>query len=417
MNPEWFGELENANRLFDEKQYAEAEVLVRGVLDRAPAAAGAHQLLGLIHVARFELAEGEERLRRALALRPDLAVAHNSLGHIRVLQGRPQEALAHLNTALSLDPGFVLAHYNRAVVWLKLGRFREGWVEHEWRFAAGVSVRQPVCPMWDGGPLEGRALLVYTEQGIGDTIQFARFLPVLRRKARRLVVATQLPVRRLLEGLGCIDAWFPMGERAEIDFDVHVAMMSVPALLQIDERSLPRAVPYLFAEPPRVAAWGQAVRRLTGYKVGLCWQGNPLFPMDRFRSIPLAAFAPLAAVPGVTLVCLQRGPGTEQIEANRDRVPLAVFPELDRDGPFLGTAAVIQNLDLVITVDTAVAHLAGALGRPVWLLLAANSDWRWLIDRSDSPWYPTMRLFRQRALGDWSTVLAEVAEALGKELG
>jgi Tfp pilus assembly protein PilF len=414
MNPEWFGDLERANRLFDEKEYAEAEALTRGVLERAPESALAHQLLGLIHVARFEIAEGEKRLQQALAIRPDLPTAHNSLGHCRAIQGREQEALAHFNTALCLEPRHALAHYNRATVWLKLGRFREGWAEHEWRFAAGVSARQPeVGPLWDGGSLEGRALLVYTEQGLGDTIQFARFLPMLRRRARRLVVATQHPLRRLLEGLGCVDSWFPMGESAEISFDVHVALMSVPALLRLDERSLPRVVPYLFAEPERVAAWRPAVRRLPGYKVGVCWQGNPMFPLDRYRSIPLRHFAPLAATPGVSLVSLQRGPGVDQIETNRESVPLTVLPELDRDGAFLGTAAVIQNLDLVISADTAVAHLAGAMGKPVWLLLSANGDWRWQIDRADSPWYPTMRLFRQRTLGDWSAVFAEVAEALG----
>jgi hypothetical protein len=171
-------------------------------------------------------------------------------------------------------------------------------------------------------------------------------------------------------------------------------------------------VPYLFAEPERIEAWRWPVRDLPGFKVGICWQGNPLFRVDRYRSIPLRYFAPLAAVPGVTLVSLQHGAGLEQVEPNRTSVPLTPLPELDRDGAFRDRAAVMQHLDLVITPDTSTAHLAGGLGRPVWVLLAANADWRWLRDRPDSPWYPTMRLFRQRTLGDWHEVFQEVAAML-----
>lgn len=414
--PEWLNDLQEANRLFEEKKYDETEAVVRRIIERDPKAAVPHQLLGLVHVDRFEIPEALERLQHALSLRPDLPVAHNSLGHCQVLLGNDEAALDHFNTALYLEPQHVLAHYNRSVVWLKRGQFREGWVEHEWRFAAGVAKRQEVPrPLWDGSSLEGRSILIYTEQGLGDVLMFARFLPILRRKAARLVIACHHPLRPFFESLDCIDDWFPIDQPHDINFDVYAAMMSVAPLLQMNhELRFPHSVPYLFAEPARIEAWRRPVRDLPGFKVGLVWQGNPLFRVDRYRSVPLHHFAPLATVPGVTFVSLQHGHGTEQIEPNRDKIPLTLLPELDRDGVFLDRAAVMQHLDLIITTDTSAAHLAGGLGRPVWVILAANCDWRWMHDRSDSPWYPTMRLFRQRKLGEWGPVLEEVAEALRK---
>jgi ADP-heptose:LPS heptosyltransferase len=187
-------------------------------------------------------------------------------------------------------------------------------------------------------------------------------------------------------------------------------------LLGVNESSIPRDVPYLFADPERVARWQPHVAALPGFKVGIGWQGNPAYRFDEYRSIPLAHFAPLAQLPGVTLVRLQKGAGEEQIAPNRHDVPMCELGELDRDGVFVDTAAILQHLDLVITSDTALAHLAGALGRPVWMLVSTDSAWRWLEKRSDSPWYPTMRIFRQRSLGDWPGVFQEVTEALRSEV-
>jgi hypothetical protein len=172
------------------------------------------------------------------------------------------------------------------------------------------------------------------------------------------------------------------------------------------------SVPYVYPDPLRVQAWTERMRSFSGFKIGLSWQGNPTFHGDRFRSIPLRSFAPLAQISGVTLFSLQKGVGLEQVEINREQLPITVFPDLACDGTFHDTAALMQHLDLVISSDTAVAHLAGALGRPVWVLLARNSDWRWLIDRPDSPWYPTMRLFRQRTLGEWTPVFEQVVSSL-----
>lgn len=417
MTPEWLNDLQEANRLFDQKEFDACETLARRLETQAPQAGVPHQLLGLIHVERFEIPEAIAELQRALELRPDLANSHNSLGHCHVLLGNDEQALYHFDRALALEPQHVLAHYNRAVTWLKMGHFQNGWVEHEWRFAAGVAKRQQVArPLWDGSSLENRSLLIYTEQGMGDVLMFARFLPILRRQARRLVVACHHPLQPFLRSLGCIDDWFPIDKPQEINFDVYTALMSIPALLNIEEHSIPRSVPYLYAEPERVEAWRRPVRQLPGFKIGIAWQGNPLFRVDRYRSIPLKHFAALAAIPNVTLIALQHGAGLEQVEPNRSEVPLTFLPELDRDGVFLDRSAVLQHLDLVITSDTSLAHLAGGMGRPVWVALAANCDWRWLRHRSDSPWYPTMRLFRQPKPGDWDSVFREMADALRQTL-
>jgi ADP-heptose:LPS heptosyltransferase len=175
-------------------------------------------------------------------------------------------------------------------------------------------------------------------------------------------------------------------------------------------------VPYVYPDPARVQSWGERLRPFSGFKIGVNWQGNPTFHGDKFRSIPLRYFAPLAQVPGVRLFSVQKGPGLDQVATSWEQVPMTVFDDLASDGTLHDTAALMQHLDLVITSDTAVAHLAGALGRPTWVLLARNSDWRWLIDRPDSPWYPTMRLFRQWTLGDWTTVFDRVAAALQQRL-
>ncbi len=311
-----------------------------------------------------------------------------------------------------------MAHFNRGTVMLKQGRYREGWLEYEWRVSCGL-VQWPAIPRprWDGCPLEGRSILIHTEQGLGDVLQFLRFLPELARRGARIVFACQKALHAFLRPLACVEEWFPIDEPGAITFEMYSSLLSLPALLGIEEATIPREVPYVAADPARVEKWRPRVQGLAGFKVGLCWHGSPTFKGNHLRSIPLERFAPLAAVPGVTLVSLQKGTGVEQIEANRGSVPVVLLDELDRDGTFVDTAAVMQHLDLVITSDTSIAHLAGALGRPVWVLLATGCDWRWLAGRSDSPWYPTMRLFRQKAFGEWEGVFAEVAAALRGEAG
>ena len=390
--PEWLKDIRQAEQFFDQKRFDEAAELAARALKRNPNAALAHQVLALVHVERLQFREAIPRLEQTLALRPDLAPSHNGLAQCWMHLDDLDRAEQALNTALCLDPQHAFAHFNRALLWLKQGRFREGWVEYEWRFAAGLVQRPDLPrPRWDGSALENRSILIHTEQGLGDVLQFVRLLPLIRRRAQRLVFACQKPLHAFLSSLSCIDEFLPVDEPGDVTFDVCCALLTLPALLQLDGSDYHASVPYVYPDPARVQSWGERLRPFSGFKIGLNWQGNPTFHGDKFRSIPLRYFAPLAQVPGVRLFSVQKGPGLDQVATNWEQVPMTVFDDLASDGTLHDTAALMQHLDLVITSDTAVAHLAGALGRPTWVLLARNSDWRWLIDRPDSPWYPTMR--------------------------
>jgi hypothetical protein len=415
--PDWLNEIRQAEQFFDQKRFDEAAELAARALRKNPNAALGHQVQALVYVERLQFREAIPRLEQALSLRPDLVPCHNGLAQCYMHLDDLDRALIHLNTALCLDPNHAFAHFNRSLLWLKRGQYAEGWVEYEWRFAAGL-VKRPDLPRprWDGGSLENKAILIHTEQGLGDVLQFVRLLPLVRKRARRLIMACQKPMKSFLESLTCIDEYFPVDEPSEVQFDVCCPLLSLPALLRLDGTDYYSSVPYVYPDPLRVHSWGERMKQYTGFKIGLNWQGNPTFHGDKFRSIPLRYFAPLAMVPDVKLFSVQKGAGLDQIEPNRDNVPITVFPDLAQDGTFHDTASLMQHLDLIITSDTAVAHLAGALGRPVWVLLARNADWRWLIDRPDSPWYPSMRLFRQRTLGDWTIVFEQVVAALKERL-
>jgi hypothetical protein len=414
--PDWVHGVQQADQLLNQGKLEEAAALAEWVVRNNPDWAPANQALGLALAEAARPQEAIPHLARALELQPGLVPAHTGLGRCYYLLGDLDRALRHFETAIFLQPNHAMAHFNRGTVALKQGRYREGWLDYEWRAYCGL-VQWPAIPRprWDGCPLHGRSILVHTEQGLGDVLQFIRFLPELARRGARIVFACQRALHALLRPLACVDEWFPIDEPGQITFEVYSSLLSLPALLGVEEAMIPREVPYVVADPARVERWRPRIEGLAGFKVGVCWHGSPTFKGNHLRSIPLAQFAPLAAVPGVTLVSLQKGTGVEQIEASRETVPVVVLDDLDRDATFVDTAAVMRHLDLVITSDTSVAHLAGALGRPVWVLLATGCDWRWLVGRSDSPWYPTMRLFRQKAFGEWKDVFAEVATALRAE--
>jgi hypothetical protein len=246
------------------------------------------------------------------------------------------------------------------------------------------------------------------EQGLGDMIQFIRYAPLV--KGGRVVVECPGTLVPLFSSCPGIDRLVAEGD-ALPEYDVHLPLLSLPHRLGTTLATVPADVPYLAAPAERIERWRAAVAAVEGFKVGVVWQGNRLYQWDRHRSVPLAAFAPLARLPGVRLVSLQKGHGTEQLrEAGRGFPVTELAGEMDEGGVFLDTAAVMKHLDLVVAADTAVAHLAGALGVPVWLALSAISDWRWLTKREDSPWYPTMRLFRQTTLGEWGSVFGRMAD-------
>jgi hypothetical protein len=252
---------------------------------------------------------------------------------------------------------------------------------------------------------------------MGDVLQFVRLLPLIKRQGARIVFACQKPLQNLLRRCEGIDDWFPIDEPAPINFDFHIPLLSLPGLLGINEQNCPKAVPYVFPDPERIEAWKPMIETFQGFKIGLGWQGSATFRGDQLRSIPLKHYAPLAKAGNISFINLQKTDGVEQVKELSPEFRVETLEKLDESGgAFMDTAAVMQHLDLVITSDTALAHLAGALGRPVWVALSTACDWRWFRDRSDSPWYPTMRLFRQKTLGDWDGVFQDMARELESQL-
>jgi hypothetical protein len=409
----WLNYVTLARDRFDQKQFHEALEFAQRALAINPNAAMAHQVLGLVFLQQDQIHEAIASFQKSVSIRPDLTAAHHGLGRCHLLLGDLEQAEEHFNRALLIQPDFAAAHFNRAAVWLKQGRYGQGWIEYEWRWPAGLVAKTPIPrPRWDGSPLAGRSIMIHTEQGMGDVLQFMRFLPLVKAQAGRLIFACQKAMQPLLRPTACVDHWFPIDEPAAINFDLHAPLLSLPGLLGINETTIPQPIPYVFPDPARIEKWRKPIEDLPGFKVGICWQGSPTFEGDSLRSIPLKHFSPLNQIPSITLVSLQKGVGLEQIEPYHQTVPLKVLDDVDQDAIFVDRAAIMTHLDLIITSDTSIAHLAGALGRPVWVLLFTGCDWRWLTHRTDSPWYPSMRLFRQKSLGDWPGVFQEVAGQL-----
>ena len=348
---------------------------------------------------------------RALALAPTHAGARTDRANVLREVGRREEALRDYDAALKSDPASNEAIYGRGTLLLSLGRFDEGWADFEKRRAmGGWEDRGFSTPEWDGGEIFGRTLLVHAEQGLGDTIQFSRFVRLLQGRGGKIILEVQPPLRALLASLAGVTV-IARSDKVPLH-DAHVPLMSLPHALHAGDDIAPGGVPYLKADPERVAAWRERLPagRL---RIGIAWQGNPKAKVDRVRSAPLRAFAPLAAIPGATLISLQKGFGTEQIDDLPPGMRVETLPEDFATGPdsFMDTAAVIENLDLVVSIDSAVSHLAGALGKPLFVALKRSPEWRWMEGREDSPWYPSARLFLQTREGEWADVLERIAAA------
>lgn len=341
--------------------------------------------------------------------RPEHLDARLGLAAALVASGRTQEAVTHLEAALQCDPHSVAAKLNLALALLQLGRWRDGWPLYESRFRRSVAAnRRFDRPRWEGEPLAGKRILLHAEQGFGDTIQFARFVPMVHDLGAKVLLECPPGLVDVVESLDGVDDIVPCGT-ALPDFDVHSALMSLAGVFETGPASVPSDVPYLLPEHRRVQEWSDTLRQSVDpglLRVGLTWEGNPDHRQDCDRSLDPGLLEPLAKIEGVALFNLQRNPRL------RPNFELLGMSALCNDFP--DTAAAILNLDLVISVDTSIAHMAGALGKPVWTLLAFAADWRWMLDREDTPWYPTMRLFRQPKRGDWASPIATVAEELKK---
>jgi tetratricopeptide (TPR) repeat protein len=353
--------------------------------------------------------------QRALQLRPDYAEAYADLAITYQFLGRMQEALANFEPALCLRPDYAEAHLAKASTLLAVGDFEAGWREYEWRFRWKEFPTPPLPGSqtpWDGTPLHGHTLLIRAaEQGLGDTLQFMRYASLLQESGGQVIVEAQPALLPLLRTCSGVAVAFPPGEECP-PYDVYAYLMSIPGLMRTTLATIPAHVPYLSADPELIGRWRDELHSYSGFKIGICWQGNPKHQQDRLRSVPLARFIALAKVPGVQLFSLQVGAGQEQLAKLKDDFNVVDLGQKFDANSFADAAAVVRNMDLIITADTAIAHLAGALGAPVWVLLLACPDWRWLLQREDSPWYPTMRLFRQRQFGRWDAVFERITSEL-----
>ncbi|MDP7097765.1 MAG: tetratricopeptide repeat protein [Rhodospirillales bacterium] len=361
--------------------------------------------------------QGQERAaqaayRRALDLAPERAEIHGNMGVVLHETARFDAALESFARALTLHPNDAEVRRNRAQTLLLTGRLTEGWKEYEWRWRTRYFeplVRDFGRPAWDGSEAAGKRILIHAEQGYGDTIQFIRYAPMVAAKGGCVIVESPPRLEKLIESMPAVEVVVARGEEPP-PFDLHVPLLSLPKLFATTLQTIPAEVPYLIPAAAAAGKWRKRMARSARARVGLAWQGDPRYPNDRRRSPGLEPFLPLFETPGVDFYSVQTGPGMEALGQHRlGGMVEDLGPEL---GDFADTAAAFVNLDLLITSDTAVPHLAGALGKPVWLALPYVPDWRWLMEGEKSPWYPTMRLFRQTSPGDWDGVFDRVARAL-----
>jgi tetratricopeptide (TPR) repeat protein len=394
------------NALAEEKDWTRARRCLERAVELNPASADAHNSLGNLHYSQRKMQEAALHYRRAIEIDATYARAHVNLGNALLALGRHAHARCMYERGLALDPASPGAVYNLALAHLRNGEFTHGWREYEsrWNFdELHLRRRNFRIPLWRGEPLNGKTILLHAEQGLGDTIQFARFVPLVAARGGRVVLEVQPPLLRLLQSLPGAESVVPRGSELPT-FDCHCPLMSLPLALGTMLETIPSPEGYLSAEPaPQYPA-------ASNLRIGIAWAGNPHHRGDATRSMPLEALAPLASVPGVSLISLQKGAGIEQLAPLRDCLP--VHDDASAHADMLETAALVQTLDLVLSVDTSIAHLAGAMAKPVWIMLPWVADWRWMEERADSPWYRSARLFRQSVPGNWASVADQIVAAL-----
>jgi hypothetical protein len=436
-------EYEQAKRLDD------AERLLKHVLGAYPAHAGALHLMGVVAYRQGDKKRALSLMEQAIQHGIDTPLYYRNIGEVYRVLGRHAEAAAaarksvELNPgdpvalmncaiiladqllvdeaiglfeqALAINPNMPAAHFGLAEALLSKGEFKRGWDEYEWRFRLpDVPALMPKTdrPQWDGKPMDGTLVLI-ADQGFGDAIQFGRYIPWAAARAKTIIVACSMALKPLLAelspGMRLTNEW-----KEITGFDAWIPLTGLPRLAETTSiAAIPADVPYLTPEPARAARWKAQLDTLTPAglrRIGVVWAGRPAHKNDWKRSMTLAALAPVTALDGIALVVLQKGPEQKQTGAYYGRAPLVhLSAEVES---FEDTMAIMAGLDLVLTVDTSVAHLAGAMGKPVWIMLPWCSEWRWLHGRPDSPWYPTARLFRQPGPNDWKAVAEQIAEAL-----
>jgi tetratricopeptide (TPR) repeat protein len=394
-------------------QFDEAILWYQKAIELNPNFAQAYCNLGTVLQEKGRCGEAYACYQKAIELNPRFAAVHNNIGLLLQGQGRFHEAISSYQKAIDLKQDFADAHWNKAFALLLTGNYREGWKEYEWRWKTKDFVphyREFRKPLWSGGDIKGRTLLLHAEQGLGDTIQFVRYIPLVAHYGAKVIFECYRELQSLLENIQGICQVIVKGERIP-DFDIHCPLLSLPLVFDTTIETIPLKIPYIPIDPVYVQKWRNKVhQRSSVVKIGLVWSGNPKYGKDQYRSLPPGVFSSLANMDEVLFYSLQKGVAGAQVEELAREIKIIDCTEDIHN--FSDTAGLIEHLDLIISVDTAVAHLAGAMGKPVWTLLPFSPDWRWMLDREDSPWYPTMRLFRQPAPGDWGSVMERVAAEL-----
>ncbi|MDP9173887.1 MAG: tetratricopeptide repeat protein [Planctomycetota bacterium] len=398
------------NALFEAKRHPEAVVAYQKSLETGSLDVDVLNRLGnaLTLCGRFE--EAVACFKKAISVEPRFSWPHNNLANTYQLLGNFEQAEACVRRAIDCDAADPTFHWNLGITLLTQGRFEEGWKEYAWRskvkefnfIRTGFSQ-----PQWNGEDFSGKTILLHGEQGAGDTLQFARYVPMVKARGGKIIFGCRPNLERLLEGQIPIDQ-FENSNGPPREFDLHCPLLSLPMVFGTTVETIPASVPYLAAKPQDREKWKDRLSTVNGLKVGLAWAGNPLHENDRNRTIPFAALAPLASVAGISLISLQVG--------NHQKNTSGILPKLidwtNELHDFADTAGLVANLDLVISADTSVAHLAGAMAKPVWMLIPFAPDWRWFLDREDSPWYPTMKIFRQTKPGDWTSPVERLKQSL-----
>jgi tetratricopeptide (TPR) repeat protein/GT2 family glycosyltransferase len=384
-------------------------------LQHDPHYAEAYNNLGIALKEQEKFVEAIANFERALQLEPQFYEAYYNLANSLRDEGRCAKAIEHYQKAIQLKSDYAQAHWNMSLAYLLNGDYIEGWKGYKWRRNADLEIltnyHNTGKPRWDGSSFKSKRLLVHYEQGLGDNIQFARYLPMVKARGGTVIFETLKPIIGLFRDFRGIDELieYHPDQELSVQFDVYTSLFDLPNIFKTTLETIPSEVPYIHADPEKVEYWRN---KLSGddFKVGIVWAGSPEHGNDRYRSCSLKFFEPLTKIEGVQLYGLQKGRAAGQMEEYTGTINVINISQHFDD--FTETAAAIQNLDLIISVDTSVLHLAGAMGKPAWALLPYAPEWRWMLERQDSPWYPTMRLFRQKQWGQWKPVF----ESIGREL-
>lgn len=396
------------------KEFEQAIAMFRRAIAIDPSNSHFYGGLGIVQIRLGQYEQAVENCRKAIQLLPTFVDPYVNMGLALTDLGEHDQALKAYEKALELDPGCAGTHSNRALIHLRNADFERGLAdyEHRWRLPEFEKMAQEyTAPRWSGESLDGKTLLIWHEQGFGDSIHFIRYARILARRGATVIAQVQPQLLSLFKSVEGISRLITRDDPIP-QTDYHIPMLGLPGVMKTRSDTIPGEVPYIVPDPALVEQWRERVAPHTGFRIGITWSGNPLLRLNHERSILLSHYAPIGRVPGVQIFSLQVGVETEQLS----KAPFPIVDLTSHIRDFSDTAAFLANLDLVIAVDTAVLHLAGAMARPTWALIQKWPDWRWQLDREDSPWYPTVRLFRQPKLRDWPSVFERIARELPTEM-